>query len=113
MVEDDIGDRIIKKAKEEAEKGQQESQDRQEVDSGNRLAITLYRNGFMLSDDQVFRPYEDPKNKKFLEELHEGDVPREIRGKYPKGIDVGLIDKKEEDYKEPPKPVQMFGGQGL
>lgn len=59
----------------------------------------------MLSDELVFRPYEDPKNKKFLEELHEGDVPREIRGKYPQGIDVGLIDKKNEDYKEPPKPV--------
>lgn len=32
----------------------------------------------MLSDDQVFRAYDDPKNKKFLEELHEGIVPQEI-----------------------------------
>lgn len=67
----------------------------------------------MLSDEGVFRPYEDPRNKKFLEELHEGIVPREIQNKYKQGLEVGLIDKKDEDYKEPPRPVQMFGGQGV
>ncbi len=67
----------------------------------------------MLSDEQIFRSYEDPKNKKFLEDLHEGVVPREIQSKYKQGLEVGLIDKKEEDYKEPPKPVQMFQGQGV
>ena len=36
----------------------------------------------MISDEQIFRTYEDPKNKKFLEELHEGIVPREIQNKY-------------------------------
>lgn len=67
----------------------------------------------MISDEQIFRAYEDPKNKKFLEELHEGIVPREIQNKYQKGLEVGLIDKKEEDYKEPPKPVEMFTGQAV
>lgn len=67
----------------------------------------------MLSDEQNFRDYQDPKNKKFLEELHEGNVPSELQGKYKKGLEVGLIDRKEEDYKEPPKPVEMFSGQGV
>lgn len=45
-----------------------------------------------------------------MEELHEGDVPTEIRSKYKQGLEVGIIDKKDEDYKEPPKPVEMFTG---
>ena len=67
----------------------------------------------MLSDDNIFRAYDDPKNKKFLEELHEGVVPKEIQNKYKQGLEVHLIDKKEEDYKEPLKPVEMFQGQGV
>lgn len=97
---------------EEARGAQQRSQQQGEGQP-EQLQITLFRNGFMLSDQQVFRAYEDPQNKKFLEELHEGVVPSEIQSKYKKGLDVGIIDRKDQDYQEPPKPVEMFQGQGV
>jgi hypothetical protein len=46
-------------------------------------------------DDGEFRPYDDPKNKTFMEELKEGFVPVEIRSKFKgKPVDVGLEDKR-------------------
>ena len=48
----------------------------------------------MVSDDNIFREYEDPKNKKFLEDLHNGIVPRELMVKYKSDIDVILADRK-------------------
>jgi len=58
----------------------------------------------VVDDAKVFRPYDAPENKKFMEELKEGYVPTEIRGKYPKGISVGLEDKRSEAYRPPTPP---------
>jgi UBX domain-containing protein 1 len=77
------------------------------------LKITLYSNGFVVDDDKVFRPYDAPENKKFMEQLKEGYVPDEIRGKYKQGISVGLEDKRSEAYRPPTPPKYVaYSGQG-
>ena len=54
----------------------------------------MYKDGFMLSDSNELRNYDDTKNKKFMEELKKGEVPSEVRQKYPQGLYVNLVDKR-------------------
>lgn len=58
------------------------------------LKIVLWGNGFQVGDDGEFRALSDPKNSQFIEELKEGVVPQELRKTYPKGVSVGLEDKR-------------------
>ena len=50
-------------------------------DSKTDVKITLYNNGFQI-DDEEFRDYEAPENKKFIEEMKSGYVPQELAQKY-------------------------------
>jgi UBX domain-containing protein 1 len=67
------------------------------------VKITLYKNGFII-DDEPFRGLDRPENVEFLKELKGGHVPKELADKFKKSIDVGLIDRSEENY-EKPKPL--------
>ena len=71
--------------------------------SGTTLKITLYANGFVVGDGP-FRNYEAPENQQFMKELKEGNVPSEIRKTYPKGLDVGLEDRRGDTFVPPPPP---------
>ena len=87
------------------------------------MEVTLYKNGFTL-DKGPFRPYEEPQNKQFMNEMNASRVPAEIMEKYknrdPKlprpsfGFKVG--DKREKDYRPPTPPPQpkyvSFSGAG-
>ena len=80
-----------------------------------RLTITLYADGFVVSDSEAFRPYEEAQNKKFMQELGEGVVPQELQAKYSKGLEVALQDKRGVTFKSTvkPAPPSYFQGEGL
>ena len=80
--------------------------------SGTSLKITLYANGFVVGDGP-FRNYEGPENQQFMKELKEGNVPSEIRKQYPKGLDVGLEDRRGDTFVPPPPPKYVaYQGEG-
>jgi len=89
--------------------------DSREMEGGKtktNCKITLYKQGFTI-DDGPLRPYTDPTNQAFMADLKKGHVPEELRAKHKEGLDVGLEDKRSEEYKEPPPPKYIeFSGQG-
>ena len=77
------------------------------------LKIILWGNGFQVGDDGPFRDLNDESNKQFIEELKQGVVPQEIRHKYPRGVSVGLEDRRSQTYTPPPPPQYIsFSGAG-
>jgi UBX domain-containing protein 1 len=101
-------DDLINKAK----TGGQEAAGKGERPETN-CKISLYANGFTV-DDGPFRDYNDPENKKFMDDLNKQQVPQELRKKYPKGLSVGLEDRKSEKFELPPPPSYVaFSGQGV
>jgi UBX domain-containing protein 1 len=74
-----------------------------ESKSNTDVKITLYKNGFII-DEEPFRGLDRPENIEFLKELKGGHVPKELADKFKKNIDVGLVDRSEENY-EKPKPL--------
>ena len=77
------------------------------------LKIILWGNGFQVQEDGEFRALDDPKNAKFIEELKEGVVPAELRSTYPRGVSVGLEDRRSQNYTPPPPPKYIsFSGEG-
>ena len=64
--------------------------------------ITLYRNGFTIGDG-AFREKSDPVNRRFIESLARGEIPRELEenDKSDERIVVELKDKRLEDYTLP------------
>ena len=104
---DDVMGNIVARAEENNSKGPR-------PDGVTDLRIILWGNGFQVGgDDGEFRAIGDPKNDKFLEELKEGYVPREIQDQYKKGVSVGLEDRRRENYTPPPPPKYIsFSGAG-
>ncbi|GMS95818.1 hypothetical protein PENTCL1PPCAC_17993, partial [Pristionchus entomophagus] len=71
--------------------------------------MTAYENGFQLNDGDL-RPFDDPANAAFLNDIARGRIPRELTLQYPgKEIDMKMI-RMPGNY-EPPKVV-LFGGSG-
>ena len=66
-----------------------------------------------MGEDGEFRPLDGENNRQFIEELKQGVVPQEIRHKYPRGVSVGLEDKRTQNYVPPPPPKYIsFSGSG-
>jgi len=76
-----------------------------------RVVLTFYRDAFTIDDSQP-RLYGDPANQAFLDEVNKGRVPREIQERFGEDVDVELIDKKGEQWKETPKQFKAFAAQG-
>ena len=101
-VEDNVTKDLIDKAK------NQSGNEQPLPSNASRIIITLYSNGFVISDDaDNFRSYDDPNNKQFLAQMKAGNVPEEMRKKHPNGLEVGLQDKRTQEY-VPPKPKREF-----
>ena len=87
--------------------------DKERPDGVTDLTIILWGNGIQLGEDGEFRDKADPKNSKFISELQEGVVPSELRAQYPKGLSVGLEDRRQREYVPPPPPKYIsFSGAG-
>ncbi|KAJ8904657.1 hypothetical protein NDN08_001175 [Rhodosorus marinus] len=74
--------------------------------------LTFWRDGFTV-EDGPFRRYDDPANRRFLEEIERGFVPAELRSAGPATeVLIKLQDRKDEDYVAPKVKPQPFGGSG-
>lgn len=81
--------------------------------SETNCKITLFKNGFSV-DGGPFRDYNLPENQDFMKELNKGNVPKELRKKYPNGLNVGLEDKRAEVWRPPTPPKYIaFSGKGV
>ena len=81
------------------------------------MVITLWEEGFTLSTNPTeLRPYNEPKNAKFMEELKQGVVPTELRNNSnSKGLSVSLEDKRSKSFHKAQGPIKpsYFGGKGV
>lgn len=59
----------------------------------NKIKLTKWRNGFQI-DDGPFRDLSAPENQKFMEEVEEGYIPKELEKKGYKDLGIMLEDKK-------------------
>lgn len=94
----------------------QASQSAESMPTGSRetsLAITFWRNGFTIGDDEELHSYGSSDNGQFLECLRRGETPPELASRFRGGsnADVNLVNKAYQDFK-PSQKVQTFSGQG-
>ena len=62
---------------------------------------------------EEFRSYDTPENKKFMEDLNGGYVPKELTAKFNRNIGVALEDKRKSTYEPPPPPKYVaYSGAG-
>lgn len=77
--------------------------------------LTMYDDGFTV-DQGPFRPFSDPANKAFLDEVGRGEIPTELeQSANGRELHVDLVDKRGQKYVPPKaeKPkVQAFTGHG-
>ncbi|OQR84434.1 hypothetical protein ACHHYP_13389 [Achlya hypogyna] len=76
--------------------------------------ITFYAEGFTV-DDGEYRRRDDEANREFLTAIERGVVPRELEALHSRGehVDISLVDKRHEQYKEKAKPkYEAFAGEG-
>jgi UBX domain-containing protein 1 len=78
-----------------------------------KIVVSFWRQGFSVGDGPL-RPYNDPNNARFLQDVEEGYVPRELEAEAAgRELVTELVDRKTEDFKEPEKPrYNAFGGSG-
>lgn len=81
------------------------------------IVLKMWENGFSVDEgDNVgeLRSYEDPESQKFLDDIKEGYIPKELIAKHKGGkINLDMEDHKDEPYKKPEKPAYIaFSGSG-
>ena len=92
-------DEIMRRAK-RSKRGNESTE--KKIKKKRVASITLYRNGFTIGDG-AFREKSDPVNRRFIESLARGEIPRELEenDKSDERIVVELKDKRLEDYTLP------------
>ena len=103
-------DEILRRAK-RSKRGEESPEKKQK----KRVArITLYRNGFTIGDG-AFREKSDPVNRRFLESLARGEIPRELEenDRSDERVVVELKDKRLEDYTSPSYVAFQGSGRSL
>lgn len=98
--------------------GQSENE-QSEVVRGRRLrksmkvVLKMYKNGFIVGDDDELRPFTNPENARFLHEISNGHIPKELIDKAEGGeVFLDMEDYKEEEYVPKKKKVKAFTGHG-
>ena len=79
----------------------------------DKLKLKVYKNGFILNDGE-FRDIKEPSNKKFMEDVEKGYIPKELSKKGYTDLGIDMDDNRDSDY-EPPveeKKFQAFSGIG-
>jgi len=79
-----------------------------------KVVLTFYKRDLFTIDDGEPRTMDDESGREFINDINQSRVPNELETKYPgREVHVEMIDKKGEEYKEPPKPkVKPFSGSG-
>ena len=65
-----------------------------------KLKLELYKNGFIL-DDGEFRDKSEPHNKKFMEDLEKGYIPKELAKRGYTDLGIEMDDRRGENYIPP------------
>ncbi|CAK9111417.1 Probable magnesium transporter NIPA8 [Durusdinium trenchii] len=103
---DDVVNSIFSKAAQEGEGGIDALGEDTPV-----VIVRFFRNGFQVGDGPL-RSFDDPANKAFLAEIHQGYCPAELV-KNGKPSAIKLDERRGEDYVEPPPPAYVaFSGGG-
>ncbi|MCQ2820403.1 MAG: hypothetical protein MJ252_24320 [archaeon] len=80
----------------------------------DHLKLKVYKNGFIV-DDGPFRPLDKPENKKFMDEVKKGYIPKELVDQGYKDLGIALDNANEnDDYVPSPeeKKFTAFTGSG-
>jgi UBX domain-containing protein 1 len=72
----------------------------------SKLKLKLYKNGFIL-DNGEFRDIKEQKNKKFMEEVEKGYIPKELEKEGYNDLGIEMEDNRDTNY-EPPKEEKKF-----
>jgi len=75
----------------------------------NSSMITVYADGFTVNNGPL-RPTTDPLNKKFLDDIHNGVCPEELRKPDGSRVDVKVTDKRQEKWSPPQQMGTQLGG---
>eukprot|EP01084_Bolivina_argentea_P060293 110163_1 len=92
-------------------------QQQQGVKSDNKFkdAIYIYKNGFKIGKGPFKDIKDNEQNKKFLEEINNGTIPKELEpmmkqqfGPNANAMGVDIVNRKNEDYKPEPAEEPKF-----
>jgi len=72
----------------------------------DKLKLKLYKNGFILNDEE-FRDISKPENKKFMDDVEKGYIPKELVNKGYTDLGIEMDDNRDQMY-EPPKEEKKF-----
>lgn len=68
----------------------------------------MWKNGFNIDDGQL-RPYEDPKNKEFLQAIQKGELPRELINQAQGGeVQLDMQDHRDEEFVPPKNKYVLY-----
>ncbi|CAD5117720.1 DgyrCDS6467 [Dimorphilus gyrociliatus] len=78
-----------------------------------KVILKMYKNGFIVGDDDELRPFTNPENAKFLRDISSGHIPQELINKAEGGeVFLDMEDHREEEYVSKKKTVKAFTGYG-
>lgn len=89
------------------EAGQRSVQVKVESKLPQRWKITFWKDCFTVNDGPP-RRLDDPANRPFLEDINRQQIPREFGPV--READIELLDKRNEEWKAPPKDIKKFDG---
>ncbi|XP_066191416.1 UBX domain-containing protein 11 [Sylvia atricapilla] len=72
------------------------------------LLLTLYRNGIVMGHG-AFRPYRHPATQQYLQDIMDGYFPSELQPRYPDGVPLQVIDRRDEVFQKPDLPGSFPG----
>ena len=76
------------------------------------VMLRMWRNGFTVNEGPL-RPYNDPANKQFMDNVKKGSVPPElVLAAKGRDLKVQMEDKKDEEFHPPKQQATFFGGAG-
>lgn len=61
------------------------------------MSLTLYKNGLVLFQGP-FKPYSTQSTQQFITDLSDGYFPTELQSRYPNGVPIEVIDRRECEY---------------
>ncbi|XP_046848242.1 UBX domain-containing protein 11-like isoform X2 [Xenia sp. Carnegie-2017] len=74
------------------------------------VPLTLYANGIVMFAGP-FRPYTDVTTKRCINDLMDGYFPSELQDRYPDGVNIKVIDRRDVEYKDR-RTELLFPGSG-
>ena len=74
------------------------------------VPLTLYANGILMFSGP-FRPYTDDTTQRCIQDLEDGYFPSELQERYPDGVPIKVIDKREVVYRDR-RTELLFPGSG-